>query len=60
MPEYENNHYVPRLVLRRYGNKINKYNLKKKDYIVAGNIKSAFSEKNLYPEERRNSIIIVI
>ena len=51
MAGYENNHYVPRLVLRRYGDRINKYNLKTKEYIVSGNIKSAFNEKNLYPEE---------
>lgn len=32
MPEYENNHYVPQLILRRYGNKINRYNLQTKRY----------------------------
>lgn len=49
MAEYENNHYVPQLILRRYGEKINRYNLKTKEYIPYGNIKSCFKEKNLYP-----------
>jgi len=51
MAEYENNHFVPQLNLRRYGEKINRYNLKEKEYIPNGNIKKAFSEKNLYPLE---------
>ena len=48
---YENNHFVPQLILRRYGDRINRYNLKNDEYFVNGNIRNCFSCKNLYPKE---------
>lgn len=48
---YENNHFVPRLVLRRYGNKINYYNLKTNKLYMNKNIDNCFAQKNLYPLE---------
>ena len=30
---YENNHYVPRLVLRKFDKKINLYNIKTNEYL---------------------------
>ena len=59
MPEYENNHFVPRLNLRRYGEKINRYNLKTKEYLPYGNIKNAFSAKNIYPVELEKALATV-
>lgn len=48
---YENNHYVPQLILRRYGTKINRYNIKTKELFINGSTKNAFCEKKLYPED---------
>lgn len=48
---YKNNHYVPQLVLRRYGTKINRYNIKTKELFINGSTKNAFCEKKLYPED---------
>lgn len=48
---YENNHYVPQLILRRYGTKINRYNIKTKELFINGSTRNAFCEKKLYPEE---------
>lgn len=47
---YQNNHYVPQLILRRFGNKINRFNLETKEVRIKGSTKSAFFVKNLYPE----------
>lgn len=49
--KYTNNHYVPRLILRRYGNKINKYNLKTKNFNISSKLEKSFSCNNLYPIE---------
>ena len=49
--KYENNHYVPQLILRKYGTKINRYNLKTKEYFINKNIEKSFSVKNLYPKD---------
>lgn len=46
---YKNNHFVPRLVLRRYGDKINYYNLKSNKYFTNKNIENCFSQKKIYP-----------
>lgn len=48
---YENNHYVPQLILRRYATKINRYNIKTKKLFINGSTKNAFCEKKLYPED---------
>ena len=45
------NHYVPQFILRRYGNKINKYNVKEGRFILKGSIQTAFSKKDIYPDE---------
>ena len=51
MPEYENNHYVPQLILRRFGNKINLYNVKTGEVKFKRSTLNMFNEKNLYPKE---------
>ena len=47
---YDNNHYVPQLVLRRFGNKINRYNVKTGEVKIKGRLEASFSKKNIYPE----------
>lgn len=47
---YDNNHYVPQFILRRFGDKLNRYNVKTGDIKIKGSIINAFSEKNIYPE----------
>ena len=47
----QNNHYVPQFIMRRYGDKINRYNVKDGRYIVKGSKLNAFVEKGLYPNE---------
>lgn len=47
---YSNNHYVPQFILRRFDNKINRYNVKSGEVIVKGSTLNAFSEKEIYPE----------
>ena len=51
MAEYENNHYVPQLILRRFGNKINLYNVKTGEVKFKRSTLNMFNEKNLYPQE---------
>ncbi len=46
---YENNHFVPRLVLRRYGNKLNYFDIKNSTFKTGRRIEDVFSFKNLYP-----------
>lgn len=56
---YENNHYVPQLILRKYGTKINRYNLKTKEYLPSKSIKRSFSANKLYPvdlEKKLNTV----
>ena len=59
---YENNHYVPRLILRKFDirkfdkrkfdkEKINLYNIKTKEYLHDNILKESFSENNLYSRE---------
>ncbi len=50
MPEYENNHYIPQFILRRFGSKINRYNVLTGKIICKGSTLNAFSEKKIYPE----------
>lgn len=47
---YSNNHYVPQFILRRFGNKINRYNIHSGEVRIKGSTINAFSEKNIYPE----------
>lgn len=47
---YSNNHYVPQFILRRFGSKINRYNVKTGEIKVKGSTINAFSEKDIYPE----------
>ena len=47
---YDNNHYVPQFILRRFGDKLNRYNVKTGDIKNKGSIINAFSGKNIYPE----------
>ena len=47
---YDNNHYVPQFILRRFGDKLNRYNVKTGDIKIKGSIINAFSGKNIYPE----------
>ena len=47
---YENNHYIPQFIQRRFANKINRYNIITGDLIVKGSTKSAFAKKNIYPQ----------
>lgn len=47
---YSNNHYVPQFIQRRFGDKINRYNVQTGEIKVKGSILNAFSGKNIYPE----------
>jgi len=49
--EYTNNHFVPQLILRRFGKIINTYNIKTKIYSTNQETDHIFSEKNLYSVE---------
>lgn len=45
-----NNHYVPQFIQRRFGDKINRYNVQTGKIKVKESILNAFSGKNIYPE----------
>lgn len=47
---YSNNHYIPQFIQRRFGNKINRYNVQTGEIKLKGSIMNAFSGKNIYPE----------
>ena len=47
---YSNNHYVPQFILRRFGNKINRYNVKTGNLVIKGSTLNAFSDEKIYPE----------
>lgn len=47
---YENNHYIPQFILRRFGNKINRYNLDTGEVKIKGSTMNAFSKNKIYPE----------
>lgn len=47
---YDNNHYVPQFILRRFGSKLNRYNVKTGEIKVKGSVINSFSAKNIYPE----------
>lgn len=47
---YENNHYVPQFILRRFGEKLNRYNVETGDIKCKGSLINAFSAKNIYPQ----------
>ena len=53
----QNNHYIPQFIMRRYGDKINRYNVKDGRYIVKGSKLNAFVEKGLYPNELETKLI---
>ena len=48
---YQNNHYVPQLVLRRFGQKLCTYNVKTGDIKEDQDIANIFAEKDFYPVE---------
>ena len=48
---YENNHYVPRLVLRKFDKKINLYNIKTNEYLPNNELRDSFSKDKLYSPE---------
>lgn len=47
---YSNNHYVPQFILRRFGTKINRYNVKTGEFKCKTSTINAFSDKDIYPE----------
>ena len=53
---YENNHYVPQLVLRRFGEKISTYNIKTGEYLQDQKIARIFSKHCFYPKELEKDI----
>lgn len=53
---YENNHYIPQFILRRFGQKINRYNVKTGELKIKGSVTNAFSKKNIYPEWLEKSL----
>ena len=56
MAEYENNHYVPQLILRRFGSKINLFNVKTGEIRYKRSTLNMFNEKKLYPVELENKL----
>lgn len=50
MAEYQNNHHVPQLILRRYDERLNVYNLATEELLINKRIEKCFSKKNIYPE----------
>ena len=54
---YENNHYVPQLILRRFSNKISTYNIKTSEYHPEQKTEDVFSEYKFYPEEIEKEFI---
>lgn len=51
MPEKENNHYVPCLILRRFDENISIYNLRSRELKINQRISEVFSSRNLYTKE---------
>ena len=47
---YSNNHYVPQFILRRFGSKINRYNVETGEFKCKTSTINAFSDKDIYPE----------
>ncbi len=52
----KDNHYVPKLILRRFDEKINTYNIKEKNLKKDANLSKAFSSKLLYSQEIENML----
>ena len=50
MNEPKRHHYIPQFILRRFGDKLNRYNVKTEEIKVKGSIINSFSAKNIYPE----------
>lgn len=48
---YSNNHFVPRLVLRRYNDRLSTYNVKTGELSENNKLENIFSEQNLYDED---------
>lgn len=51
MPEKENNHYVPRLILRKFDEKISTYNLKTRELKLNQKLEKVFASKKLYSKD---------
>ncbi len=51
MPEFSNNHYVPRFILRKFSDKISTYNFKTGELIENQKCEKVFAEQNIYPTE---------
>ena len=50
----QNCHYVPRQVLRRYGDRIDLFNVRTQEYVNQAKIEKVYSQKNLGPSSARN------
>ena len=48
---YKNNHYVPQLILRRFGEELCTYNIKNGEFKTRQNTAAVFSEREFYPVE---------
>ena len=48
---YKNNHYVPQLILRRFGERLCTYNIKSGEFKTQQDTASVFSEYEFYPVE---------
>lgn len=48
---YKNNHYVPRLVLRRFADKVSVYNIKTGELAEDKRLEKVFALSELYSEE---------
>lgn len=49
--DYKKNHFVPQLILRRFGEKISTFNLKTHEYISNQKTADVFFENEFYPRE---------
>jgi hypothetical protein len=54
MAEKENNHYVPRLILRKFDERVSVYNLKSNELKLNQKLERIFASKKLYTEEIEN------
>lgn len=51
-----NSHYVPRLSLRQFGDKLNLFNVRTGEYKENVSLENAFTEKGFYTEEVENKL----
>ena len=53
---YSNNHYVPQFILRRFGNKINRFNVKTGEIKIKGSTTNAFSDEKIYQKKKKKML----